>query len=418
MIDFSKQRKINILLLITGSIAAVRIPTLVSNLAKNNFEVKCVLTKNAEKLVQPLSLSILSRNNCILDDDQWVKRSSSPLHIDLSEWADIIIIAPLTATTLSKWATGNADGLVSSILIANRKPLIVAPSMNKNMWFNAAVQNNFQTIKTYPNVLTLEPNEGLLACDQFGIGKIPSNEQIILALQFLIIQEKNFNFLDLSKKSFLITGGATTEKIDFARSITNNSSGEMGLCLAQIAKFRGAKVKYIHGPLNINGDIGEGIEKLEIKNGNDLNLAIRNEIENFDYLIMNAAVTDIKLKDNISSKIPKEELYNYFIENIELVPDILKDVCKHKKNNQIFIGFCAFSGSLENLRPIIKSKLHNKNCDLIFANPIDLEGQGFGSSAQNEGWLFDKDKMEFHIKKTSKLDLANKLINKIISIDK
>jgi len=406
------------LLLITGSIAAVRIPTLVSNLAKNNFEVKCVLTKNAEKLVQPLSLSILSRNNCILDDDQWVKRSSSPLHIDLSEWADIIIIAPLTATTLSKWATGNADGLVSSILIANRKPLIVAPAMNKNMWFNAAVQSNFQTIKTYPNVLTLEPNEGLLACDQFGIGKIPSNEQIILALQFLIIQEKNFNFLDLSKKSFLITGGATTEKIDFARSITNNSSGEMGLCLAQIAKFRGAKVKYIHGPLNINGDIGEGIEKLEIKNGNDLNLAIRNEIENFDYLIMNAAVTDIKLKDNISSKIPKEELYNYFIENIELVPDILKDVCKHKKNNQIFIGFCAFSGSLENLRPIIKSKLHNKNCDLIFANPIDLEGQGFGSSAQNEGWLFDKDKMEFHIKKTSKLDLANKLINKIISIDK
>ncbi len=133
---------------------------------------------------------------------------------------------------------------------------------------------------------------------------------------------------------------------------------------------------------------------------------------------MNAAVTDIKLKDNISSKIPKNELCNYFIENIELVPDILRDVCKHKKNNQIFIGFCAFSGSLEKLRPIIKSKLHYKNCDLIFANPIDLDGQGFGSSAQNEGWLFDKDKMEFHIKKTSKFDLANKLINKIISIDK
>ncbi len=114
-----------------------------------------------------------------------------------------------------------------------------------------------------------------MACDQFGIGKIPSNEHIILALQFLLIQEKKFNFLDLSKKSFLITGGATTEKIDFARSITNNSSGEMGLCLAQIAQFRGAKVKYIHGPLNVNGDTGEGIEKIEIKNGNDLNFAIK-----------------------------------------------------------------------------------------------------------------------------------------------
>jgi len=417
LIDFSRQRKINILLLVTGSIAAVRVPTLVSSLAKNNFEVKCVLTKHAEKLVQPLSLSILSRNNCILDDDQWVDRSSSPLHINLSEWADIIIVAPLTATTLAKWATGNADGLVSSILIANHKPLIVAPAMNNNMWSNPAVQNNFKKIKTYPNVLSLKPYEGLLACDQFGIGKIPSNEHIILALKFLIVQDKNFNFLDLSKKSFLITGGATTEKIDLARSITNNSSGEMGLCLAQIAQFRGAKVKYIHGPLNVNGDIGEGIDKLEIKNGNDLNSAIKNEIENYDYLIMNAAVTDIKLKDNISSKIPKNELYDYFVENIELVPDILKDLCKNKKNNQKFIGFCAFSGSLENLRQIVKNKLINKNCDLIFANPIDLEGQGFGS-AENEGWLFDNDKMEFHIKKTSKLDLANQLINKIISIDK
>ena len=418
MINFSKQRKINILLLITGSIAAVRIPTLVSSLAKNNFEVKCVLTKNAEKLVQPLSLSILSRNDCILDDDQWVKRSSSPLHINLSEWADIIIIAPLTATTLSKWATGNADGLVSSILIANYKPLIVAPAMNNNMWLNMAVQNNFKKIKAYSNVLPLKPYEGLLACDQFGIGKIPSNEHIMLALQFIIIQDRNFNFLDLSKKSFLITGGATTEKIDDARSITNNSSGKMGLCLAQIAQLRGANVKYIHGPLNVNGDIGEGIEKVEIKNGNDLNLAIKNEIENYDYLIMNAAVTDIRLKENVSSKIPKNELHKHIVENTELVPDILKDVCKNKKNNQKFIGFCAFSGSLENLRPIVKSKLNNKNCDLIFANPIDLEGQGFGYSAQNEGWLFDKHKMEFHIEKTSKLDLANKLINKIISIDK
>jgi len=406
------------LILITGSIAAVRIPTLVSSLIKNNFEVKCALTKNAEKLVQPLSLSILSRNKCILDDDQWGNSSSSPLHINLSEWADIVIVAPLTATTLSKWATGNADSLVSSILIANHKPLIAAPAMNNNMWLNIAVQNNYKKIKSYPNVLTLQPYEGLLACDQFGIGKIASNEHIILALKFIIIQEKNFNFLDLSNKSFLITGGATTEKIDFARSITNNSSGVMGLCLAQIAQFRGATVKYIHGPLNVNSDIGEGIEKLEISTGNDLSIAIKNDIENYDYLIMNAAVTDIKLKNNISSKIPKNDLHNHFVNNIELVPDILQEICKYKKNNQLFIGFCAFSGSLENLRPIIKNKLYNKNCDLIFANPIDLEGQGFGYSAQNEGWLFDKKNMEFHIKKTSKLDLANKLIDKIISIDK
>ena len=418
LIDFSQQKKIKILLLITGSIAAIRMPLLVSHLAKNNFEVKCVLTKNAEKIVQPLSLSILSRNNCILDDDQWLKRSHSPLHINLSEWADILIIAPLTATTLSKWVTGNADGLVSSILIANQKPLIVAPAMNNNMWLNAAVQDNFKKIKTYPNVLPITPNEGLLACDQFGIGKIPTNEDIILALQFLLIQDKNLNFQDLLNKSFLITGGCTVENIDLARSVTNSSSGEMGLCLAQIAQFRGAKVKFIHGPLKTNNYIGEGIEKMEITNSKELNIAIKNEIADYKYFFMNAAVTDIKMKDNISKKIPKNDLSKYFTENIELVPDILKEVCNHKKNNQIFVGFCAFSGSLDNMRPIIKSKINNKNCDLIFANPIDLVGQGFGYSAQNEGWLFDKGNMEFHIKKTSKLDLANQLINKIISIDK
>ena len=418
MINQSQNIKLKILILISGSIAAVRIPTLVSNLAKNNFEVKCVLTKNAEKIVQPISLSILSRNNCILDDDQWVKGSSSPLHINLSEWADILIIAPLTATTLSKWATGNAEGLVASILIANQKPVIVAPAMNNNMWLNTAVQNNFKKIKAYQNVLTLQPNEGLLACDQFGIGKITNNEHIILALQFLMIKENNDNFQDLANKSFLITGGATTEKIDFARSFSNSSSGEMGLRLAQIAQFRGAKVKYIHGPLKGNGDCGQEIEKHEINSGKDLSIAIKNEIENYDYLIMNAAVTDLTVRNNVSEKIPKNDLYEHLTKNIEIVPDILQEISRYKKNNQIFIGFCAFSGSLENLRPIIKNKLAKKNCDLIFANPIDLEGQGFGYSAQNEGWLFDKGEMEFHIKKTSKLDLANKLINKIISIDK
>ena len=418
MINQSQNIKLKILILISGSIAAVRIPTLVSNLAKNNFEVKCVLTKNAEKIVQPISLSILSRNNCILDDDQWVKGSSSPLHINLSEWADILIIAPLTATTLSKWATGNAEGLVASILIANQKPVIVAPAMNNNMWLNTAVQNNFKKIKAYQNVLTLQPNEGLLACDQFGIGKITNNEHIILALQFLMIKENNDNFQDLANKSFLITGGATTEKIDFARSLSNSSSGEMGLRLAQIAQFRGAKVKYIHGLLKGNGDCGQEIEKHEINSGKDLSIAIKNEIENYDYLIMNAAVTDLTVRNNVSEKIPKNDLYEHLTKNIEIVPDILQEISRYKKNNQIFIGFCAFSGSLENLRPIIKNKLAKKNCDLIFANPIDLEGQGFGYSAQNEGWLFDKGEMEFHIKKTSKLDLANKLINKIISIDK
>ena len=413
----NKKRKVKILLLISGSIAAVRIPLLVSKLVKENYIVKCVITKNAEKIIQPLSLSILSRNKCITDDDQWNYKKSKPLHIALCEWADILLMAPLTATTLSKWVYGNAEGLVSSILIANTKTIIVAPAMNTNMWLNPAVTSNYKKLKTFKNILSIEPLKGLLACDQFGIGKIPTNDLILLALKFAFSQERE-DFNDLKNKSFLITGGATTEKIDSARMITNNSSGEMSLLLAQVARFRGAKVTYIHGPLKIRAEIIDGIESYEVQNGSELHKFIQKEVQNYDYFFMNAAVADIKIKNNINHKVPKNDLKDHLANNLDLVPDILKEVSSLKRNNQLYIGFCAFTGTFENLKETIKQKFAIKGCDLIFANPIDIVGQGFGEGSKNEGWLFDKKGLEYYIEKSSKLDLANKLINRIISIDK
>ena len=412
-----KESKIKVLLLITGSIAAVRIPLLVSQLVKNNFEIKCVLSENAEKLIQPISISILSRNPCILDKDQWSHHQSRPLHIDLCDWADVLIMAPLTATTLSKWVSGNADGLVSSILIANNKPIIVAPAMNTKMWLNQAVQKNYELIQNYPNVLFLTPSEGILACDEIGIGKMPPNDLIQLALIFIIAQNKKPYYRDLQNKEFLITGGCTSEQIDAARNITNNSSGTMGLLLSQVARFRGARVKYIHGPLKTDMDITEGIKRYEIETSADLKKAIQKEISNCDFFIMNAAVTDFRISCDTSKKIPKSKFEDFFNNNnIELVPDILKDVSKIKKQNQIFLGFCAFTGSIENAKKTIKEKIINKGCDFIFANPIDIEGQGFGPLAKNEGWLFDKKNEQYYIEKTSKINLANNLINQIISI--
>jgi len=412
-----KKRKLKILLLISGSIAAVRIPLLVSKLIKENYIVKCVITKNAEKIIQPLSLSILSRNKCITDNDQWNYKISKPLHIDLCDWADILLIAPLTATTLCKWVYGNAEGLVSSILIANTKPIIVAPAMNTNMWLNPAVISNYKKLKTFKNTLSLEPLKGLLACDQYGVGKIPTNDLISLAIKFVFSQERR-DFNDLKDKSFLVTGGATTEKIDSARMITNNSSGAMSLLLAQVARFRGAKVTYVHGPLKLNEEIIDGIESYEVKNGSELNQLIQKEVNKYDYFFMNAAVADIKIKKDIIHKVPKNNLKEHLANNLELVPDILKEASSLKKKNQVFIGFCAFTGSLENLRETIKQKFEIKGCDLIFANPIDIVGQGFGEGSENEGWLFNKKGLEYYIEKSSKLDLANKLINRIISIDK
>ena len=414
----SKELKVKILLLITGSIAAVRIPLLVSQLVKDNYEIKCVLSENAAKFIQPLSLSILSRNVCILEKDQWSYTHSRPLHIDLCDWADILIMAPLTATTLSKWVTGNADGLVSSILIANNKPIIVAPAMNSKMWLNHAVQRNYEYLQDYPNILLIKPSEGKLACDEVGLGKLPPNDLIHLALKFLLIQNKNPFQRDLLNKEFLITGGCTSEKIDAARKITNNGSGTMGLMLAQVARFRGAKVKYIHGPLKNKLDITEGIKTYEIEYSNDLIKAIEKEISKCDYFIMNAAVADFKISGDNSRKIPKSKFENFLNNNIEFVPDILKDISSVKKDNQIFVGFCAFTGSIKSARKIIKEKIIHKGCDFLFANPIDIEEQGFGPLANNEGWLFDNRDMENYLKKTSKIELANNLINQIISTNK
>ncbi len=410
----SEELKVKVLLLITGSIAAVRIPLLVSQLIKDNYEIKCVVSQNAEKLIQPISLSILSRNACILDKDQWSYLHSRPLHIDLCDWADVLIIAPLTATTLSKWVTGNADGLISSILIANEKPIIVAPAMNSKMWLNLSVQRNYIHLKDYPNVLTLNPSEGILACDEIGVGKIPPNDLIQLALSYSLLQKGKPFPRDLLNKKFLITGGCTSEKIDAARKITNNSSGTMGLMLAQVARFRGAEVKYIHGPLNNKLDITEGINTYEINNSSDLIKEIEKEISKCDYLIMNAAVADFKISGDTSKKIPKDEFEKFFNNTIEKVPDILKYMNKFKKENQIFVGFCAFTGHINNAKRFIKEKIRLKGCDLLFANPIDIEDQGFGSLAKNEGWLFDKKDMENYFEKTSKLELANNLINEII----
>ena len=412
------ESKVKVLILITGSIAAVRIPLLVSQLIKENFEIKCVISENAEKLIQPLSLSVLSRNPCILENDQWSHHQSTPLHIDLCNWADILLIAPLTATTLSKWVTGNADGLIPSILIANFKPIIVAPAMNTKMWLNQAVQKNYALLENTKNVLSLQPSEGVLACDEIGIGKIPPNDLIQLAIEFISSQNKMHYCKDLLNKRFLITGGCTSEQIDAARNITNKSSGTMGLLLAQVARFRGAEVKYIHGPLRINKDLTEGINSLEIETSIDLKKEIKKEISSCDYFFMNAAVSDLKIASDTSNKIPKNKIKEYLNTNLELVPDILRDISESKKHNQIFVGFCAFTGPIQNARKTIKDKIIKKGCDYMFANPIDIAGQGFGPSAKNEGWLFDKIDMENHIQITSKIDIANKIITQIISGNK
>ena len=219
------------------------------------------------------------------------------------------------------------------------------------MWLNQAVQRNYSLLENNKNVLSLQPSEGVLACDEIGIGKIPPNDLIQLAIEFIISQNRMYYCKDLLNKRFLITGGCTSEQIDAARNITNKSSGTMGLLLAQVARFRGAEVKYIHGPLRINKDLTEGIKSFEIETSIDLKQAIKQEISSCDYFFMNAAVSDLKIASDTSNKIPKNKIKEYLNTNLELVPDILRDISESKKHNQIFVGFLSLIHISEPTRP-------------------------------------------------------------------
>ena len=174
----------------------------------------------------------------------------------------------------------------------------------------------------------------------------------------------------------------------------------------------------IRDSLKIDKNLSDGIKRYEIETSVDLIKTLNNEISSCDYFFMNAAVSDFKITSDTSAKIPKNKINDYLNKNFELVPDILKTISESKKDNLVFVGFCAFTGSIKEAKIKIKEKILQKGCDYLFANPIDLEGQGFGFLAQNEGWLFDTKNMEHYIKKTSKIDLANKLITQIISLKK
>ena len=191
-----------ILVAVTGSIAAVKAPILVSRLVKAGVEVKCVITQSAAKLVSPLSLSTLSRNKCYQDKDQWNDSQTKPLHIALAEWAELIIVAPISATSLSKFTSGNADGLLASILLASKSQIVLAAAMNTSMWENQSVKKNWNFVKTIDQVISLDPREGLLACDRFGDGKMINLDIIELASEsaFIFSSENKFLTKDLIKQ--------------------------------------------------------------------------------------------------------------------------------------------------------------------------------------------------------------------------
>ena len=411
---------LKILVLVSGSIAAVKTPLLVSLLIKGGAEVKTVITPSASKLVSPLSLATLSRSKCFQDKDQWDPSQHKPLHIDLAEWADIITVAPLTASTLARWVSGLGDNLIASLLLAFEGPVVVAAAMNTAMWGNSYVKKNWKEIKNDPNVLCLSPTAGVLACDRLGDGKMAEPELIELAIKNCKLQIEKYGSLqkDLKGLNILVTAGPTKESIDPARVITNQSSGRMGVLIAQAARFRGAKVELVHGPLDIPNAWLEGLKIREIETAEEMQMILQKGQNNFDALIMAAAIADFKAKNGAAKeKANKKNLLQILGESLEEVPDLLKELVKRKNSRQVLVGFAALSGSDQEIRLAAKAKKISKGCDLLMANPIDRNDQGFGNRP-NGGFLIGPDEKVQIIQKTSKIALAHQLIDSLIEIYK
>ena len=410
-VSLSKKK---ILVAITGSIAAVKAPLLISRLIKAGAEVRCVLTQSASKLVSPLSLSTLSRNKCYQDKDQWQDNQTKPLHIALAEWAELILVTPMSATSISKFANGNADGLLASILLAAQSQIIVAPAMNTSMWRNQSVKNNWNYLKASDQIISLEPSKGLLACDTIGLGKMVNLDVIELASESALLFRAKNKYLtkDLKNIRFLVTAGPTVEDLDAARQLTNRSSGRMGVLIAQAAKLRGAEVDLVHGPINVEKELLEGLNTYKVRSANEMGKKIDDLQASAQVIVMAAAVSDFRKSRPSTKKISKELFLNTIFNDIEMTPDLIRNQTLRRLGNQIFLGFAAETGNDNEIKEKGELKRVSKGCDLLLANPIDRDGQGFDKNF-NSGFLLGPKKMIKNLSFSTKLSISHQLLDEI-----
>lgn len=382
----------NILIGITSSIASYKAYELIRMFKKNGFSVKVVLTKNALNFVSPLVLETLSENEVYFE--QFAPRTNVE-HINLVDWADVFVVAPISANTVSKFAQGVADNLLSSIFCAylgSKKPVLLAPAMNSNMYLNPIIQKNLKTLKDY-NCEIIEPEVGFLACGAQNIGRLANIELIYHKTIRCLFQKKENNL-----KKVLITSGGTKEYIDTVRCITNSSSGKMGLALAYWAFYLGFDVKLIS-----SNEIPQvPFESLKVNSALDTLSALK-EQNDFDYLIMAMAVSDFRVREISDKKISKETCGDNLTLELVKNPDVVSEIAKNKKENQKIIGFCLTD---ENLIERAKNKLKNKHLDFIVANEI----KDALNKDENKVTIIEKSGKIIDIGQDSKINIAKKIL--------
>ena len=388
----------NILLIVSGGIAAYKSIELCSSLVKQGNNVKVILTKNAENFVTQLPFQTLTKNRVYTSTFEEIDENEIQ-HIDLTKWADKIIVAPATANLISKFANGIADDLATSLMLAVRDTSIVyiVPAMNTFMYGNPIIQDNMnKLIKLGFNFV--KPDSGLLACGDVGEGKFPSIDKI----QSFIFNEKE---QDLKGKKVLVTAGPTKEFIDPFRCLTNPSTGKMGISIANECARRGAEVILVSSV--DNDTISSKVKKIKITSTNDMFEVVKNNFKDCDFIIKAAAVSDYTPVQVFDKKVKKQE-GNLTIE-FQRTQDILKYVGDNKTDKQKVIGFAA---ETNNLIEYAKEKIVKKNLDYIVANDISKKDIGFGSD-DNEVYIIDKHDNIKKIDKNSKTNVAKAIVDEI-----
>ena len=394
MLSFSKK---NILLGVTGGIAAYKSAEIIRLFKKLGADVRVVMTESAKEFITPLTLQAISGNE-IHDSLLNTEAEAAMGHIELAKWADIILIAPCTAETISKITHGRADDLMGALILASKADIFIAPAMNMNMWLDDSTQQNYKTLSSR-GITFIGPAEGEQACGDIGPGRMVEPENIIELIR------SSYKTGPLSGKTITITAGPTREQIDPVRFISNNSSGKMGYSLADAAIEAGASVNLVSGPVSLEAD--KSINLYKINSASEMMNVVMERMDSSDIFIGCAAVSDYKPADYSENKIKKDEMPHLEIE-LKKNEDILKNVATNFSSSYV-VGFAAETSDINNNA---MQKLKSKNLDMIISNDVSDKSIGFNVD-DNEVTVITCDEKIF-LKKDKKIRIAREIL-KIIA---
>tara|TARA_Y100001970_G_C14141947_1_gene807629 strand:+ start:35 stop:1234 length:1200 start_codon:yes stop_codon:yes gene_type:complete len=388
-----------ILLIICGGIAAYKSLEIIRLLKKKGSCIKTILTKNAKNFITPLSVTSLSQEK-VYSDLFNSENESEMDHISLSRWADLILIAPATANTISKISYGLSDDLASTVVFASDKKIFIAPAMNVRMWEHQSNRDNLKKLIDFGHEI-IGPETGEMACGEYGNGKMSEPEIIINHIN------KYFKNIENNKRfKALVTAGPTHEYIDPVRFISNKSSGKQGYEIARSLNENGFETTLISGPTNLNPI--KGVNLIKIKSADEMLEATLNNLPT-DVAIFSSAVSDFKVKNKENEKIKKNNISQI---SLEKNTDILKHISNHNSlRPKLVVGFAAETNSIKKNS---LDKLSEKNCDWIIANDVSQNDIGFESEF-NKVSIFYKNDTEENLPKMKKSNLANEIVNRIIS---